>query len=81
MVYCLEAADQPDVNFTRMILPRGAAMTAMHRNDLLGGVTVLEGEALADGRNPVKVTAIPYYAWQNRSKGTMTVWIQEIANP
>jgi DUF1680 family protein len=23
------------------------------------------------------VTAIPYYAWQNRSKGAMTVWIQE----
>jgi DUF1680 family protein len=52
-------------------------LTAKHRNDLLGGVTVLEGEALADGRNPVKVTAIPYYAWQNRSKGAMIVWIQE----
>jgi DUF1680 family protein len=52
-------------------------MTAKHRNDLLGGITVLEGEALADGSKPVKVTAIPYYAWQNRSKGAMTVWIQE----
>ena len=81
MVYCLEAADQPDVNLTRVILPRAAEMTAKHRSDLLGGVTVLEGEALADGSNPVKVTAIPYYAWQNRSKGAMTVWIQEIANP
>jgi len=77
MVYCLEAADQPDVNLTRLILPRAAEMKAKHRSDLLGGVTVLEGEALADGSNPVKVTAIPYYAWQNRSKGAMTVWIQE----
>ncbi len=77
MVYCLEAADQPDVNLPRLILPRAAEMTAKHRSDLLSGVTVLEGEALADGRNPVKVTAIPYYAWQNRSKGAMTVWIQE----
>jgi DUF1680 family protein len=77
MVYCMEAADQPDVNLTRLIMPRAAEMKAKHRNDLLGGVTVLEGEALADGRNPVKVTAIPYYAWQNRSKGAMTVWIQE----
>ncbi|MEI6177407.1 MAG: beta-L-arabinofuranosidase domain-containing protein [Verrucomicrobiota bacterium] len=77
MVYCLEAADQPDVNLPRLILPRAAEMTAKHRSDLLGGVTVLEGEALADGSNPVKVTAIPYYAWQNRSKGAMTVWIQE----
>ena len=77
MVYCLEAADQPDVNLTRLILPRAAEMTAKHRSDLLGGVTVLEGEALADGSKPVKVTAIPYYAWQNRSKGAMTVWIPE----
>jgi DUF1680 family protein len=43
----------------------------------LGGVTVLEGEALAEGGKPVKVTAIPYYAWQNRTKGAMTVWIPE----
>ena len=77
MVYCLEAADQPDVNLTRLILPRAAEMKAKHRNDLLGGVTVLEGEALAEGGNPVKVTAIPYYAWQNRNKGAMTVWIPE----
>lgn len=77
MVYCLEAADQPDVNLTRLILPRAAEMTAKHRSDLLGGVTVLEGEALADGSKPIKVTAIPYYAWQNRSKGAMTVWIPE----
>ena len=26
-------------------------------------------------------TAIPYYAWQNRSKGAMTVWIQETTHP
>jgi hypothetical protein len=52
-------------------------MKAKHRNDLLGGVTVLEGEALDEGGKPVKVTAIPYYAWQNRSKGAMTVWIPE----
>jgi len=81
LVYCVEAADQPDVNLTRMILPRRAEMTARHCNDMLGGVTVLEGEALADGRNPIKVTAIPYYAWQNRSKGAMVVWIQEAADP
>jgi DUF1680 family protein len=77
IVYCMEAADQPDVNLTRLILPRAAEMKAKHRNDLLGGVTVLEGEALDEGGKPVKVTAIPYYAWQNRSKGAMTVWIPE----
>jgi hypothetical protein len=49
-------------------------------NDV-GGVSVVEGEALADGKNPTKMTAIPYYAWQNRTKGAMTVWIQEAAKP
>jgi DUF1680 family protein len=47
----------------------------------LGGVTTLAGEALAEGKNPTAVTAIPYYAWQNRKKGAMTVWIQETAKP
>lgn len=81
LVYCVEAADQPDVNLTRLRLPRGVEMSATHRNDLLGGVTVLEAQALADGKNPTQMTAIPYYAWQNRTKGAMTVWIQEAAAP
>ena len=81
LVYCVEAADQPDVNLSNLVLPRAAQMTAKHRADLLGGVTTLEGEALADGKNPTKITAIPYYAWQNRNKGAMTVWIQEAAKP
>jgi DUF1680 family protein len=81
IVYCLEAADQPEVDLARLVLPRDAKMSAKHRADLLGGVTVLEGEALAEGKDPVKVTAIPYYAWQNRIKGAMTVWIKESVNP
>ena len=81
LVYCLEAADQPDVDLTRLILPRDAEMIAQHRIDLLGGVTVLGGEALAEGKKPIQVTAIPYYAWQNRSKGAMVVWIKESTPP
>ena len=81
LVYCIEAADQPGVDLPKLVLPRIAEMTAKHRADLLGGVTILEGDALADGKTPLKMTAIPYYAWQNRTKGGMTVWIQEQAKP
>lgn len=81
LVYCMEAADQPGVNLTHLVLPRDAEMTAKVRANLLGGVTTLEGEALGEGKNPIKVTAIPYYAWQNRTKGAMVVWIQEPAKP
>ena len=81
VVYCLEAADQPDLDLTSIVLPRSAEMTARHQSDLLGGVTVLEGFAEADGKRPAKITAIPYYAWQNRKKGAMIVWLQETTDP
>lgn len=77
MVYCIEATDQPGVNLTRLTLPKESELRATHRPDLLGGVTVIQGNAMADGKTPTALTAIPYYAWQNRDKGAMTVWIQQ----
>ena len=76
LVYCLEAADQPAVNLTQLTLPKNSELRANHRADLLGGVTVITGKALADGGKQVPVTAIPYYAWANREKGAMTVWVR-----
>ena len=77
VVYCLEAADHQDVDVFRMALPRDAKLTAEHRADLLGGATVLRGTALAEGKRPVTLTAVPYFAWANRQPGAMTVWIDE----
>lgn len=77
LVYCLEGPDQPTVNLTNLTLPRATKLTAKHEAGLLGGVTVIQGEGLAEGKTPVKLTAIPYYAWQNREKGAMQVWINE----
>jgi uncharacterized protein len=77
LVYCLEGNDQPNVNFASLSLPRAATLISKHEADLLGGVTVIQGEGLAEGKTPVKLTAIPYYAWQNREKGAMQVWINE----
>ena len=39
-----------------------------HRDGVLGGVTTIKGKSL---------TAIPYYAWDNRDPGPMAVWIPE----
>jgi hypothetical protein len=44
-----------------------------------GGVTVIQGKALADAERPVTLTAVPCYAWANREKGAMTVWIGEVS--
>jgi uncharacterized protein len=81
LVYCVEAVDQPGVDLTHLILPKNSELKTQHNAKLLGGVTILEGEALIDGKKPFKLTAIPYYAWQNRTKGAMNVWIHETASP
>jgi DUF1680 family protein len=77
IVYCVEGADHPGVDMAQLVLPRKPGFRAEHRAELLGGVTVLQGKALADGQRPVTVTAIPYYAWGNREKGAMKVWSDE----
>jgi len=65
----------------RTALPPGNELTTEHRKDLLGGVTVIHGKALArtpaGGTDPVEFTAVPYYAWDHRQAGQMEVWIPE----
>ena len=76
IVYCLEAVDNAGVDFSKLQLPCKSVLMADHCPDLLGGVTVLKGEAVSNGKK-VNVMAIPYYAWANRDKGAMTVWLDE----
>ena len=81
LVYCLEAVDQPGVDLARLALPLASDLRAEPCAGLLGGVTILQGQALADGQRPTTLTAVPYYAWQNRDRGAMTVWITQPAKP
>jgi DUF1680 family protein len=81
LVYCWEAMDNPDVDLFRVALPREGDLLAEHRAELLGGVTVLRGTALADGQRQVALTAIPAYAWGNRAKGAMRIWMEAAASP
>ena len=81
IVYCIEAADHAG-QIRHIALPRDARLTAEHRADFLGGVTVLRGKGVARGADsdeivPVELTAIPYYAWDNREGGQMAVWLPE----
>jgi len=78
VVYCIEAVDNPEANIPRIILPPKAELKSEHREKLLGGVTVIHAQGLCEG-NSVKMTAVPYYAWANRDRGAMTVWIDETA--
>jgi hypothetical protein len=85
VVYCLEGADNGD-RVRSLILPREAQLTASFEKDLLGGVAVVRGQALAvsqeedsDRRRarPVQFLAIPYSTWDNRAPGPMVVWLPE----
>jgi DUF1680 family protein len=83
VVYCAEAVDNGGRAFN-LVLPDDARLEARPRPDLLGGVTVVAGRALAllpgaDGRSVVTqeqdFVAIPYYAWAHRGEGEMAVWL------
>lgn len=90
LVYCLEGTDH-EVPPGSIALPPGAAFKAEHRPELLGGVTVITGEGIvadsegwgpglyqpASKTKPVRIVAVPYYAWDNRGPGPMLVWIPE----
>ena len=81
VVYCLEGADNgKDIGY--FFLPPDAALAAEHKADLLGGVTVIKGKAMVrqmegEAAKPADFTAIPYYAWDHRDPGPMTVWVAE----
>jgi len=67
IVYCLEGVDNAGHVLDRS-LPADAPLAHHFDRALLGGVEVVTGEG---------ITAVPYYAWNNRGRGEMTVWIAQ----
>ena len=73
-------------------LPRDAKPEAAERTDLFDGIVTVVADAEAanakewDGElyrsappqhAPAKLTAVPYYIWNNRGPNRMLVWIPE----
>jgi DUF1680 family protein len=77
VVYAFEGIDNPDAGLFEVTLPRTADVAAGHRPDLLGGITVLRTTGHDQQGQAVPLTAIPYFAWANRGKSPMTVWIKD----
>ena len=95
LVYCLEAADNPDVDLASVYLDTAQPLTLVDieswpevRGVIAGAVSVIEhqatplyGAATEDhAALPTRVTAIPYYLWANRALGPMRVWLPLTAN-
>jgi DUF1680 family protein len=87
IVYCVEWPDVKGGKVVNLLLPDDAAVSAEFKADLLGGVEVLKGDAQslrwAQGhknmeKEKVAFTAIPYYAWANRGRGEMAVWLARV---
>ena len=80
-----------DVEIDHVRLPRNPQWTVRHEPDLLRGVVVLEAEAYAvpnpgpwtglyrrlPSGEPrrIDIRMIPYYAWNNRGRPAMAVWL------
>lgn len=79
------------VKVAEVVIPLDINLKPIFKRDLLGGVTVLAGDTLAvsqahwadklyreiqaEGKRPVKIRLIPYFAWSNRGLSEMTVWM------
>lgn len=83
LVYCVEGADNGGKAWD-FIVPDNTNYKPEFKPDLLGGVVVItfEAQALKGGSSPTDVlhypktiTAIPYYAWNNRGANEMQVWL------
>ena len=89
IVYCVEAVDTPAPPH-RLALARDEAVTSRLEPDLLGGVAILNGTALAAEPTEaalyrtepwpvrrVSFKAVPYHLWDHREAGEMVVWLRE----
>lgn len=81
VVYCIEGADNPQ-RLPGFFLPKDAPLATARQPQLLSNVTVIKGTGQIRGlegepSKPADFTAIPYYAWDNRTAGAMVLWIPE----
>ena len=91
LIYCLEQQDNAAA-VNRLRLPVAAALSAEWRGDLLGGISVVTGAAMAAdaatwGQDLYRSTApdevaspilaVPYYIWCNRGPNAMQLWLRQ----
>lgn len=92
LVYCLEACDQ-QAPLKSIFIPAQAQLAPEKVTNEIGAMVVLHGAGRIAGEQDWRhtlyqpypqiqetpITAIPYYAWDNRQPGAMRVWMPETA--
>lgn len=83
LVYCAEWGDN-DFDLFHFVVPEKPQMSVVSGYDVAGGVTAitLDGQLLSTDSaaqqvqvSNARLTLIPYYAWNHRGAGQMTVWL------
>jgi len=72
IVYCMEGADNPEID--QLSISVNTLFSCSFEPELLGGVEVINGKDRISGK---QFRAIPYFAWDNRGKNKMKVWLPE----
>ncbi|UMB61702.1 glycoside hydrolase family 127 protein [Lutibacter sp. A80] len=90
IVYCIETPDLPKgISILDVYFNGNSQLNAIHKNDFLGGVTVVETELLLRAGKTedmyqtvakpsftaFKTQLIPYFVWSNREQAEMTVFM------
>jgi hypothetical protein len=84
LVYCIEWPEVKEGHVVNLLLPDNEPLTTEFRPGLLGGIDLIRGKALSfaytDAKRNIReekvaFAAIPYYAWANRGRGEMAVWL------
>ncbi len=81
LVYAIETTG-PEFRARNVFLPEKAALKAVFRPELCGGVTVIRGDykvrrAGGEKARSVKLEAIPYFAYGNGKQGDLRVWLPQ----
>ena len=73
IVYCFEGKDNgPEL--MKLSLADSSKLTGTFNSGELSGIVTISGEAQIE--NGKKITAIPYFVWNNRGANEMMVWIK-----
>ncbi len=84
LVYCAEWPDNNKGNILSLMFDNNPKAEAVFADTLLNRVEVIKTTAREVGRNidstynysePLPITLIPYYSWNNRGPGEMMVWL------
>ena len=86
LVYCVEGADNAGLAMN-LLLPAGTQFKTNYDPGLLGGINTIRFDApviiIHKNGNAVntttqKITAIPYFSWNNRGPNEMQVWLPRV---